>query len=203
MTDYPLAVATIPTQYAVTISQPDAAWVQAAYTLAGENPMFVAWLEPDDYTSLPIVGVRFEVEVLSGSGSISWLVTFDEDGTPDNGLGNRNFYSGVADVSVSGGDDLSWPMDATTYVPFAVPPPSPTDMMQRLAVTGLPDPSNVSFEVEQMSGGPLTLRARLVAFTIDSIPPRRLLPDMAGSRRRLWPPPTSMQDSPGGIGNHL
>lgn len=197
MTDYPLAVATVPewSQYEVTITQPDEAWVQSAFT-AADGAQYYAWLEAADYTALPIAGVRFEVEVLSGSGAIFWQVTFDEDGTPDDGLGNRNFYSGDADYPVTAGQSYSWPLDLSTWVPYYLDPPTPAQMMERLAVTGLPDPSNVSWQLRQ-EAGTLTLRARLVAYTIDAIggPPLIQWPRRDGKRtvKRLWPPPGNQQ----------
>ena len=197
MTDYPLAVGDFPAwgQYAVTTSLLDAATVEASYD-AALDARFYAVLETADYTALEIAGVRLEIEVLSGAGTISWISEWHEEGTSDDGLGNRNFYSGETDVSVAGGDSLTWLIDASTFAPFAVAAPSPAKLMERLAV-GAFDPSNVSFEVRQETGGPLVLTVRLVAFTIDSIggPPLIQWPRWDGKRtvKRLWPPPGNQQ----------
>lgn len=129
---------------------------------------------PEDLTALPIVGVRVELEIASGSGQIAWVVAAetgvgapiiqrnDNDGAPTLGVGFHTWDLGATY------DETGTPWDLALF-------------LERLAVSDPPATPEVTGSVAQQDGGPCSVSLfRLVAYTLDptvtvtGTPPRRI-----------------------------
>lgn len=143
----------------------------------------------------PAISVEAHVIYTTASTTAASVVI---NATPP--VGAAPGYAGI-DTEFTAGTEVEWVHTLTDFDlggdPFA-------DFLARFVEGGEAPWYGANMVVTYSPG--TTIHEMWLAFTLpDSygIPPRRLLPNMAGAQRRLLPPPTSMQESPGGVGDHL